>query len=90
VIERVTIVAKGPFIEPADLPVSAVRPVPRARRWDARAGHDRGRSRATPDRNHAAVHERQQDSCRTLGISLKTLHNKLNRMKEDRRDEPAE
>jgi len=23
-----------------------------------------------------------------LGISLKTLHNKLNRMKDDRRDEP--
>ena len=93
VIERATIVAKGPFIEPRRSAAAAVatagRRPGRVGRRRARAGHDRRRGRAAADRHHAAAHDGNKTrAAELLGISLKTLHNKLNRMKDERRTSP--
>ena len=69
-------------------PLADARAGARARRPACRphGRHDRRRSRAPADRADARAHGRQQDARgRLLGISLKTLHNKLNRMKEEDR-----
>jgi DNA-binding NtrC family response regulator len=88
VIERATILARGDLIEPAHLPVFGVAPSAAA------AGPANGVT-ITPG---MTVDEAEQKlimatldsaggnktrAAEMLGISLKTLHNKLNRFKED-------
>ena len=89
-MERATIVAKGPFIEPADLP-----PVQGDTAGASVAGGSGG---LTPGTTVEAVERQLIDitlqhtggnktrAAEMLGISLKTLHNKLNRIKEERQD----
>ena len=87
VMERSTIVAKGPFIEPADLPALSAPPV---------ITSTDGGSALTPGTTVDEAERRLIDmtlvhtggnktrAAEMLGISLKTLHNKLNRMKEEK------
>jgi DNA-binding NtrC family response regulator len=87
VIERATIVAKGDVIEAGDLPpLTSVSPAARA------TGPGRGlRPGTTVDEAERQLIEVTLDhtggnktrAAEMLGISLKTLHNKLNRMKQD-------
>jgi DNA-binding NtrC family response regulator len=89
VIERATIVAKGDLIETGDLPALAgVSAAPAA----AAAGPARGlRPGTTVDEAERQLIEVTLDhtggnktrAAEMLGISLKTLHNKLNRMKQE-------
>jgi DNA-binding NtrC family response regulator len=96
VIERATIVAKGPFIELADLPGLAVAPAPEAAAAGAPvAGLTAGTTVDEAERQLIEITLQHTNGNKTraaelLGISLKTLHNKLNRMKGERRDEPEE
>jgi len=88
-MERATIVAKGPFIEPMDLP-----PV----HGDTSAAASPAGSGLTPGTTVDEVERQLIDitlqhtggnktrAAEMLGISLKTLHNKLNRIKEERQD----
>jgi DNA-binding NtrC family response regulator len=87
VIERATIVAKGDVVEAGDLPpLTSVSPSSPA------AGPGRGlRPGTTVDEAERQLIEVTLDhtggnktrAAEMLGISLKTLHNKLNRMKQD-------
>ena len=86
VMERSTIVAKGPFIEPADLPplTSPAASAP----GSAPSGLTPGTTVDEVERQLIEVTLQHTGGNKTraaemLGISLKTLHNKLNRMKED-------
>jgi DNA-binding NtrC family response regulator len=86
VMERSTIVAKGPFIEPADLPplTSPATSAP----GSASGGLTPGTTVDEVERQLIEVTLQHTGGNKTraaemLGISLKTLHNKLNRMKED-------
>ncbi|HEX6322853.1 MAG TPA: sigma-54 dependent transcriptional regulator [Vicinamibacterales bacterium] len=87
VIERATIVSEGEFIEPKQLPATLVSP---------RAAHDS--SPSVSFRPGVTVDEAERQlilltlehtgnnktkAADILGISLKTLHNKLNRMKAE-------
>jgi DNA-binding NtrC family response regulator len=85
VMERATIVAKGAVIEVADLPALAATASP--------AGSGPGGGLApgtTVDQAEQQLIEvtlqhtggNKTRAAEMLGISLKTLHNKLNRMKE--------
>jgi DNA-binding NtrC family response regulator len=88
VVERATILAKGEFIEPAHLPrfgVSprTVEPVPTSSGVTIAPGMtvdeaERKLIIATLD----AAGNNKTRAAEMLGISLKTLHNKLNRMKQ--------
>ncbi|HUF48369.1 MAG TPA: sigma-54 dependent transcriptional regulator [Vicinamibacterales bacterium] len=86
VIERATIVARGRLIEPADLPALGAAPA---------AAADSGGHGLTPGTTVEQVERRlieitldhtggnKTRAAEMLGISLKTLHNKLNRMKAE-------
>jgi DNA-binding NtrC family response regulator len=84
VIERATIVAKGDTIEPVDLPpMATAQPAPPP----AGAGLTAGTTVDEAERrlidltlDHTGVNKTR--AAEMLGISLKTLHNKLNRMKQ--------
>ena len=84
VMERATIVAKGDVIEPADLPVLVdVTSAPHAA-----AGLMPGTTvdeieRQLIDVTLAHTGGNKTRAAEMLGISLKTLHNKLNRMKQE-------
>ena len=87
VIERSQIVAKGPFIEVADLPGLASAPPPAAS--SGGGGLTAGTTVDEAERQLIEVTLQHTGGNKTraaemLGISLKTLHNKLNRMKEER------
>jgi DNA-binding NtrC family response regulator len=87
-MERATIVAKGPFIEPVDLPPLASE----AKSVDAPAaggGLTPGTTVEEVERQLIDITLQHTGGNKTraaelLGISLKTLHNKLNRIKEER------
>jgi DNA-binding NtrC family response regulator len=91
VIERATIVAKGPFIERADLPplTAASRATqPAAPR---EGGLAPGTTVEEAERRLIEITLEHTGGNKTraaelLGISLKTLHNKLNRMREERKE----
>jgi DNA-binding NtrC family response regulator len=87
VMERSQIVAKGPFIEVADLPGLASAPAPAAS--SGGGGLTAGTTVDEAERQLIDVTLQHTGGNKTraaemLGISLKTLHNKLNRMKEER------
>jgi DNA-binding NtrC family response regulator len=91
VIERATIVAKGPFIERADLPplTSASRAAQSAAPGEA--GLAPGTTVEEAERRLIEITLEHTGGNKTraaelLGISLKTLHNKLNRMREERKE----
>jgi DNA-binding NtrC family response regulator len=95
VIERATIVAKGPFIERVDLPDLAGAPAVATAAPDAAAaaGLTPGTTVDEAERRLIEITLQHTGGNKTraaelLGISLKTLHNKLNRMKGER--PPAE
>jgi two-component system response regulator HydG len=95
VIERATIVARGPFIERADLPDLAMAPEPVTAAPGAPGGLTPGTTVDEAERRLIDITLQHTNGNKTraaelLGISLKTLHNKLNRMKGERRDEPEE
>jgi DNA-binding NtrC family response regulator len=83
VIERATILSPGPFIELKHLPPTlSDEPPHRTAAGGAGARHHGRRGRAAVDHDDAAAHPRQQDrAAEILGISLKTLHNKLNKLR---------
>jgi len=92
VIERSTIVAKGPFIEPADVPaLEAVSASPhRLASSDATLAPGTTVDEAEQRLIEITLQHTNGNKTRAaelLGISLKTLHNKLNRFKEDRKDD---
>jgi transcriptional regulator with PAS, ATPase and Fis domain len=94
VMERTTIVAKGPFIEPSDLPpLSPPAPPVRVAASDSALAPgttvDQAEQRLI-DITLQHTNGNKTRAAELLGISLKTLHNKLNRMKEDRKDEPED
>ena len=87
VMERSTIVAKGPFIEPADLPALSAPVV--APPSDGSGALTPGTTVDEAERRLIEMTLQHTGGNKTraaemLGISLKTLHNKLNRMKEER------
>ena len=83
VIERATILAPGPFIEPKHLPASLSGETSKAPQPQVALGPGTTvAERAAADHDDARAHARQQDARgRILGISLKTLHNKLNQLR---------
>jgi DNA-binding NtrC family response regulator len=86
VVERATIVAKSDVIEPADLPPLAV--VGAAATAGSGGGLTPGTTVDEAERQLIEVTLEHTGGNKTraaelLGISLKTLHNKLNRMKQD-------
>ena len=93
VIERATIVARGPLIERADLPPLAVAsrqtPEPTVTGTLAPGTTVDEAERRLIDITLEHTNGNKTRAAELLGISLKTLHNKLNRMRDERRD-PAE
>jgi DNA-binding NtrC family response regulator len=93
VIERATIVAKGDHIEPADLPpLAAGAAVSPAASGGGSAGLTPGTTVDEAERKLIEVTLEHTGGNKTraaemLGISLKTLHNKLNRMKAEEETE---
>jgi DNA-binding NtrC family response regulator len=92
VIERATIVAKGDHIEPADLPhlssQSTAANAPSGAAAASGGGLTPGTTVDEAERKLIEVTLEHTGGNKTraaemLGISLKTLHNKLNRMKEE-------
>jgi transcriptional regulator with PAS, ATPase and Fis domain len=85
VIERATIVARGDVIEAGDLPtLTAVSPTPAAPGRGLKAGttvDEAERQLIEVTLDHTGGNKTR--AAEMLGISLKTLHNKLNRMKQD-------
>jgi len=87
VIERATIVAKGDTIEPGDLPVlnataTAVASVPGGEALTPGTTVDEAERRLIElTLQHTGGNKTR--AAEMLGISLKTLHNKLNRMRQD-------
>jgi DNA-binding NtrC family response regulator len=87
VIERATIVARGTYIDVADLPVFGAAPAPAA--TPGAASFTTLSPGLTVDEAERRLIELTLDhtgnnktrAAEMLGISLKTLHNKLNRMK---------
>ena len=93
VIERATIVAKGDVIEPTDLPPLADRPRRARPASPAAAACTPGTTVDEAERQLIEVTLAHTGGNKTraaemLGISLKTLHNKLNRMKPAERRRP--
>jgi DNA-binding NtrC family response regulator len=87
-MERATIVAKSPFIEPADLPPVQADT---AAATVAGSGLTPGTTVEEAERQLIDITLQHTGGNKTraaemLGISLKTLHNKLNRIKEERQD----
>ena len=94
VMERCTIISKGPFIEASELPALTASSAPTS------AGSSS--NSLTPGTTVDEAERRLIDvtlqhtggnktrAAELLGISLKTLHNKLNRMKEEKLDAAAE
>jgi len=90
VIERATIVAKGDHIEPVDLPPLATQTLSSAAAGGSGggAGLTAGTTVDEAERKLIEVTLEHTGGNKTraaemLGISLKTLHNKLNRMKQE-------
>src|SRR6185503_5651365 len=90
-MERSTIVAKGPFIEPADLPAN-LTDAPSAAAPAASASGDLTPGTTVDEAERRLIDITLQHTggnktraAEMLGISLKTLHNKLNRIKEEER-----
>ena len=86
VMERATIVTKGPLIEPGDLPTLAGAATAPAASAAASSGLTPGTTVDDMERRLIEVTLEHTNGNKTraaemLGISLKTLHNKLNRMK---------
>ena len=86
VIERATIVTKGPLIEPDDLPTLAGAATAPPAAAPPPAGLTPGTTVDDMERRLIEVTLEHTNGNKTraaemLGISLKTLHNKLNRMK---------
>jgi DNA-binding NtrC family response regulator len=87
VMERSTIVAKGPLIEPEDLPPLTSPNAPQPAAGAGASGLTPGTTVDEAERQLIEVTLQHTGGNKTraaelLGISLKTLHNKLNRMKE--------
>jgi DNA-binding NtrC family response regulator len=88
VIERATIVTKGDHIEPADLPPLTAAAAVAAPAGAAVSGLTPGTTVDEAERRLIEVTLEHTGGNKTraaelLGISLKTLHNKLNRMKSE-------
>ena len=88
-MERATIVAKGPFIEPVDLPSVPSEPAAVSGATPAGGGLAPGMTVDEAERQLIDITLQHTGGNKTraaelLGISLKTLHNKLNRIKEER------
>jgi DNA-binding NtrC family response regulator len=91
-IERATIVAKGPLLESGDLP--PLTSAPETPPLGIPAGADALTPGTTVDEAERRLIEitlqhtggNKTRAAELLGISLKTLHNKLNRMKDENRD----
>jgi len=90
VIERATIVAKGDHIEPVDLPPLASQTLssPTSGGIGSGSGLTAGTTVDEAERKLIEVTLEHTGGNKTraaemLGISLKTLHNKLNRMKQE-------
>ncbi|MEZ5319614.1 MAG: sigma-54 dependent transcriptional regulator [Vicinamibacterales bacterium] len=87
VLERATIVAKNPLIEPGDLPPLSTGVGAAAEPAAAGAGLTAGTTVDEAERRLIEITLDHTGGNKTraaemLGISLKTLHNKLNRMKQ--------
>jgi len=93
VIERATILAPGEFIEPEQLPPTLFRPAagtgPPPAALSVGMTVDEAETRLIRlTLEH--THNNKTRAAEILGISLKTLHNKLNRLKAaERADEPS-
>ena len=88
---RSTIVAKGPFIEMTDLPALAVTPAAPAVSGDGALAPGTTVDQAERRLIDITLQHTSGNKTRAaelLGISLKTLHNKLNRMKTERAERP--
>jgi DNA-binding NtrC family response regulator len=93
VIERATIVAKGPFIEPTDLPPLAATPAAPVLSGDGALAPGTTVDQAERRLIDITLQHTSGNKTRAaelLGISLKTLHNKLNRIKAERQDDLEE
>jgi len=93
VIERATILATGDFIEPEDLPPTLARPAADAGRPSFVLSPGMTVDEAETRLIRLTLEHTRNNKTRAaeiLGISLKTLHNKLNRLKAmDRSDETS-
>jgi DNA-binding NtrC family response regulator len=95
VIERATIVARGPLLELADLPpLAGARQAARPAAAAAGTGLSAGTTVDEAERRLIDITLGHTGGNKTraaemLGISLKTLHNKLNRMKSDEKPDES-
>jgi DNA-binding NtrC family response regulator len=93
IMERATILASGEFILPEHLPAALVRPVAETGRPSAVLAPGMTVDEAETRLIRLTLEHTNNNKTRAaeiLGISLKTLHNKLNRLKAaDRADEPS-